>query len=66
MAFDHLKAREMEYIEQASNNTFYPFQNTHQIHWHLQIVKILYPLTKSSSKVERMGEPNFWLYAQCG
>ena len=36
--------REMEYIEQASSNTFYPFQNKHKIHWHLQIAKMLCPL----------------------
>ena len=35
----------MEYIEQTSGNTFYPFQNKfHQIHQHRQIVKILRPL----------------------
>ena len=28
-----LRCREMEYIEQASQNTFYPFQNKHQNHW---------------------------------
>ena len=28
--------REMEYIERSSYNTLYPFQNKHQIHWHLQ------------------------------
>ena len=33
--------REMEYIERTSFNTFYPFQNKHQIHWHLQSVKML-------------------------
>ena len=36
-------SREMEYIEQASSNTFYPFQNKHKIHWHLQIAKMLCP-----------------------
>ena len=31
-------------IEQASSRIFYPFQNKHQIHWHLQIVKMLCPI----------------------
>ena len=31
---------EMEYIEHASCNTFYPFQNKHQIHRHIQSVKV--------------------------
>ena len=37
----------MEYIEQASIKTFYPFQNKHQINQHLRILKLLYPLKKS-------------------
>ena len=32
---------EMECIECSSYNTFYPFQNKHQIHRHLQSVKML-------------------------
>ena len=44
-------SREMEYIEQASSNTFYPFQNKHQIHRNLQIVKMLCPL-KNQNEVE--------------
>ena len=31
----------MEYIECSSYNTCYPFQNKHQIHWHLESVKML-------------------------
>ena len=31
----------MEYIERPSYNTFYPFQNKHQIHQHLQSVKMV-------------------------
>ena len=44
-------SREMDYVEQASSNTFYPFQNKHQIHQdqHLQIDEMLYPLEKSKS-----------------
>ena len=33
--------REMEYKEHTSYKTFYPFQNKHPIHWHLQSVKII-------------------------
>ena len=32
---------EMEYIECSSYNTFYPFQNKHQIYQHVQTVKML-------------------------
>ena len=37
----------MEYIEHSSYNTFSPFQNKHQIHWHLQSVKVLCAFKKS-------------------
>ena len=30
--------RYVKYIECTSYNTFYPFQNKHQVHWHLQSV----------------------------
>ena len=33
--------REMEFIECTSYNTFYPFQNKHQIHRNLQSIKML-------------------------
>ena len=41
------KCREMEFIEQTSFNTFYPFQNKQQIHRHLQSVRILCAFKKS-------------------
>ena len=43
--------REMEYLEQASSNFFYPFESKHQIHQFLQIVKILCPL-KNENRLE--------------
>ena len=33
--------KEMEHIEGSYYNTFYPFQNKHQTHRHLQSVKML-------------------------
>ena len=39
-------AAEMEYIEQESSDTFYPYQNKDQIYQHLQIVKMLCPFSK--------------------
>ena len=41
---------EMEYIEHTSYNIFYPFQNNHQIHWHLQSVKLLGTFTYKIKK----------------
>ena len=41
----------MEYIEQASIKTFYPFQNKHQIYQHQHILKLLYIL-KNQNIVE--------------
>ena len=38
---------EMEYEEYAFYNTFHPFQNKHQIHLHLQSVKVLWAFEKS-------------------
>ena len=35
------KARELEYVESASYNTFEPFQNKEKIHQHLQRNKML-------------------------
>ena len=37
----------MEYLECAYYNTFYPFENKHQIDWDLQSVKMLYVFKKS-------------------
>ena len=31
----------MEYKERSSYNTFYPFENKHQIHLHIQSVQML-------------------------
>ena len=44
---EFMSSKEMEYIEQASSNTFYPFQNKHQIHQHLQSVNMSCPVKKS-------------------
>ena len=38
----------MESIESSSYNTFYPFQNKHQIHRHLQSVKMLWVYEKQN------------------
>ena len=47
----------MEYTEQASSHTLYPFQNKHQIHRHLQIVKMLCALKiKIQQKSQKMGQ----------
>ena len=46
----------MEHIEWASNITFYPFQNKHQIHQQLQNIKMLGTLKKSKySESHEMG-----------
>ena len=51
-----VKNREMEFIERASYNTFYPFQNKHQTHQHLQSVKMLCAFNKSRySESHEMG-----------
>ena len=34
------KYREMEYIESSYYNTFYPFQNKHQIHQNMHTIKM--------------------------
>ena len=50
------RCREMEYIECSSYNTFYPFQNKHQIHQNPQSVKMLYAYEKSKhSESHEMG-----------
>ena len=46
--------KEMEYIEGSYYNTFYPFQNKHQIHRHLQSVQILLCAFKNQNKVKIM------------
>ena len=49
----------MEYIESSSQNTFYPFQNKHQNHQHLQSFRMLCALKKSKhSKSNEMGQAN--------
>ena len=46
----------MENIESSSYNTFYPFQNEHPIHQHLQSVKMLCAYEKSKySETHKMG-----------
>ena len=46
----------MEYIECSCYNTFYSFQNKHQIHWHTQSVKMLCAYEKSKhSESHEMG-----------
>ena len=47
--------REMEYIESSYYNTFYPFQNKHQIHWHLQSVNML---SAFKNQNHEMGQAN--------
>ena len=47
------KSREMEIIELSCHYTFYPFQNKHQIHLHLQSVKMLCAY-KNQNKVKIM------------
>ena len=37
----------MESIESSSYNTFYPFQNKHQIHRHIQSAKMLWVYEKT-------------------
>ena len=56
MCISYCENPEMEYIEQASSRIFYPFQNKHQIHWHLPIVKMLCPFKNSGS--HKMGQVN--------
>ena len=46
-------AREMEYLERSNYNTFFPFQNNHQIHWHLQSGKMLCAYEKSKQSESR-------------
>ena len=52
------KGREMEYIEQTTYNTFYPFQNNHQIHWHDQSVKMLCAFKIKNLVCIEMGKAN--------
>ena len=47
--------REIEYIERASYNTFYPFQNKHQIHQHLESVRKLCAFKNQNLVSNEMG-----------
>ena len=49
----------MEYIECSSYNTFYPFQNKHQIHQNPQSVKMLYAYEKNQNIVKVMKWANY-------
>ena len=50
----HVLYKEMEYIDCSSYNLFYPFQNKHKIHWHLQSVKKLCAYEKNQNIVKVM------------
>ena len=52
----------MEYIECSSYNTFYPFQNKHQIHQNPQSVKMLYAYEKNQNIVKVMKWANYRPY----
>ena len=48
----------MEYIESTSQNTFYPFQNKHQNHQHIQSVRMLCALKNKNLVSYEMGQGN--------
>ena len=53
-----LQTRETKYIESASQNTFYPFQNKHQNHWHFWSVRMLCAFKNPHIVTYEMGQAN--------